>query len=359
MQEQRNTRGAITTSSNVFVLQRLNMRLPGIPQQRILPPSGLAILSAFLFWTLQGGAPLVQSFRPSRPSRGSFSQRSAGATPTTARPLSYSSVVASVDPWAFPWVAPASASESASTTTTTNTSPGTTPNVLRYQDDTAERSAVIYNDSFQSSPSRAGTPTRYRVYCDLDGVLVDFAAGIRHLYPHHSHAIVCSQSVDALHRPTMWERVSAHGDFFGSLPWLPQGQRLWQALQPLQPDILTGVPGSVQGSSRQKFRWCQRELGVAVQHVDQSSLPHALVSPAARQAVCRVITCWSARKHVQSGPNAVLIDDRIDLKAAWEAKGGIFVHHTGCADTTLQELRHLGILQPHHEAEQHQDRLLP
>jgi hypothetical protein len=114
----------------------------------------------------------------------------------------------------------------------------------------------------------------------------------------------------------------------------------------------------VSGSSKQKFRWCQRELGVAVQHVDQSTTPPAAASRLT--TACRVITCWSAHKHVHSGPNAVLIDDRIDLKAAWEAKGGIFVHYTGCVDTTLQELRHLGILQPHHEeGELHQDSLLP
>jgi hypothetical protein len=43
----------------------------------------------------------------------------------------------------------------------------------------------------------------------------------------------------------------------------------------------------------------------------------------------------------------VLIDDRLDLKDDWEAKGGIFIHHiTGDIENTLRQLRHHRILEP-------------
>jgi hypothetical protein len=40
---------------------------------------------------------------------------------------------------------------------------------------------------------------------------------------------------------------------------------------------------------------------------------------------------------------SILIDDRIDLKADWESKGGIFIHHTS-TETTLKQLRDKKIL---------------
>jgi hypothetical protein len=181
----------------------------------------------------------------------------------------------------------------------------------------------------------------YQVYCDLDGVLVDFCQGIRNLFPNH-HA---SQSVDELNRRYMWQKVAAEQDFFGQLPWIDGGQRLWKALRPLQPDILTGVPVRVQQSSAQKFSWCQRELGVPVAHIDKAfGPPTQIQSSRIEPSVCRVITTWSSDKHVESRPGAVLIDDRLELRKKWESKGGLFIHHSGCVDSTLAELRYYGIL---------------
>jgi hypothetical protein len=59
-----------------------------------------------------------------------------------------------------------------------------------------------------------------------------------------------------------------------------------------------------------------------------------------------IITCWSYNKYHESGPGAVLIDDRISLKAAWEKAGGIFIYHrTGDVNATLRQLYDHGILQ--------------
>ncbi|KAL7571805.1 hypothetical protein ACA910_002892 [Epithemia clementina (nom. ined.)] len=233
---------------------------------------------------------------------------------------------------------------------------------------------------------------RFRVYCDLDGVLVDFCRGIQSLYheeelqrlawctPSMSSTPAKPFSVDDLHRGSMWERVSQANSFFEHLPWMTTGQTLWQVVQELEPCILTGVPKFPQASRQQKVEWCRRELGIPiVAHTDmaghnfqhepvssslqvppessstQSSMPQRLPrswtsssqqqqQPYVSKIFCHVITCWSHNKHCESGPGAVLIDDRLDLKASWEAKGGIFVHHNGCAENTITQLERHGVL---------------
>ncbi len=65
---------------------------------------------------------------------------------------------------------------------------------------------------------------------------------------------------------------------------------------------------------KQKEAWCKEHLGPEVE----------------------VITCMTSEKHLHSAPNHVLIDDRLTLKAAWEAKGGTFVHHQSLDQTIAQ-----------------------
>jgi hypothetical protein len=114
---------------------------------------------------------------------------------------------------------------------------------------------------------------------------------------------------------------------------------------------LTGVP-VYQDSRTEKFKWCQRELGLDQQnmrHVDMAGwwYSHLCINGARRsERAAHIITCWSHNKHHESGPGAVLIDDRLSLKADWEKAGGIFIlHQTGDTDATLQQLYSHGILQ--------------
>lgn len=251
------------------------------------------------------------------------------------------------------------------------------------------------------------TNTRFRVYCDLDGVLVDFESGIRKLFPDE-FAQVKEQNgnfnVDDLHRGTMWRRVADAPSFFEHLPWTHQGRHLWNAIAPLKPDILTGVPVAHAASSCvEKYKWCQRELGVPVTHHDKvlensigayystswTTRARKFLMPQQQQQsendedrhfceddvdnndnkeyATRVITCWSRDKHLESGKNAVLIDDRLELRDDWEAAGGIFIHHNGNVHETIQKLRHAGILQQeeqeeanhHHHKNHHRGIMLP
>ena len=144
----------------------------------------------------------------------------------------------------------------------------------------------------------------------------------------------------------MWRRIQASGSFFEVLPWTDCGRTLWKAISHLEPDILTGVPPHA--SSRiEKYNWCTRELGIPLTHVDKAGqlFQHYQVNNSNHsQKASRVITCWSYNKHYESGPNRVLIDDRESLREAWEAKGGIFVHHNGDLSRTLKQLVDHGIV---------------
>lgn len=211
---------------------------------------------------------------------------------------------------------------------------------------------------WSSNPTKQ---TSFKVFCDLDGVLVDFEHGIKQLFPPDTKFL--PQLAD-LEKSTMWKSVREADAFFEHLPWTKEGRDLWIAIQHLQPDILTGVP--IHPSSRmEKYRWCLRELGgltnQPIHHVDMACpwthghrplntsnqwLDSDRTSTVSSEAkVCRVITCWSSNKHYESGPGHVLIDDRESLREAWERKGGIFIHHQpGNLQGTLEQLERHGLL---------------
>ena len=186
--------------------------------------------------------------------------------------------------------------------------------------------------------SSSDTPTsKYKIFCDLDGVLVDFDTGVRQL--------LNGKGPDEVNSSQLWGSISKADSFYSNLPWMSDAKLLWEELKSLpKVDILTGVP--MQKKSRiEKFTWCKRELGVEVNHLDMAGVKskHEIVSGRRKKGVVNVITCWSRNKHFESRENHVLIDDRLKLKHEWEKNGGTFVHHTDAA-STLSVLREMGIL---------------
>ena len=60
-----------------------------------------------------------------------------------------------------------------------------------------------------------------------------------------------------------------------------------------------------------------------------------------KKTVC--VDCVMVRLLTSGFHYSVLIDDRAKLGRDWEARGGIFIHHTD-TKRTLQQLKDLGIL---------------
>ena len=209
------------------------------------------------------------------------------------------------------------------------------------------------DDNNDITAKTANNNFKYKIFVDLDGVLVDFDSGVKSLFN--------GRSPDDLAPGTMWGRISSTPNFYTNLPWTSDGQTLWNTLieeLPCPPDILTGVPRNFQ-SRAQKFEWCQRELvsaaatgtaestSLKLNHVDMAGKRyiHEVVSGRKRNNgnVINVITCWSKNKHEESRKNHVLIDDRLALREAWQENGGIFIHHTSTV-RTLEVLREKGII---------------
>mmetsp|Transcript_31910 Transcript_31910/g.95532 ORF Transcript_31910/g.95532 Transcript_31910/m.95532 type:complete len:228 (-) Transcript_31910:314-997(-) len=179
--------------------------------------------------------------------------------------------------------------------------------------------------------------SKHKVFCDLDGVLVDFASGVSEIFNGRGPSEIPNQG-------HMWGAISRQPSFYENLPWTKDGRKLWDSIKHLMPNILTGVPNSKK-SRTQKATWCRRELGVETNHVDMAGKKraHEVVEGRMKSGVVNVITCWSRNKHRESRDMAVLIDDRESFAQEWEKEGGIFIHHT-CTEDTLAQLRKHGIL---------------
>jgi hypothetical protein len=134
---------------------------------------------------------------------------------------------------------------------------------------------------------------RFKVYCDMDGVLVDFEKGVYNLL---------QTGTSNLDKHTMWSNIARIPHWFEQLEWKQDGRRLWRAIKHLQPDILTGVP-NIQTSCIDKYNWCKRELQLQdAHHVDMAAdgkhCAHKSINGnRPREDATNVITCWSLNKH--------------------------------------------------------------
>ena len=145
-----------------------------------------------------------------------------------------------------------------------------------------------------SKKLRNGTLCHPIIFCDLDGVLVNFEEGVHNKFGKH---------IDEIKPPLLWGVINKSNTFFETLPWMPKGKELWNSIKQYHPIILTGVPGARENLKEQKLKWCQRELGPDVY----------------------VITCLTNDKPKYCLSNSILIDDRTNNLKAWNDMGGKFI----------------------------------
>jgi hypothetical protein len=184
------------------------------------------------------------------------------------------------------------------------------------------------------------------VFCDLDGVLANFDAGVKNAFG--------GIPFESIPTNELWSKLSEPElDFYNNLGWQGGGKRLFENLSNLPSlSILTGVPRGG-WAERQKVLWCKRFLTSCPkpqQHVNMvgpkgthSHINVAESGPRKGDEVLKIITCWSNNKFMESGPGHILIDDRVDIGAKWTAAGGIFIHHTD-TDVTINKLVELGVI---------------
>ena len=147
-----------------------------------------------------------------------------------------------------------------------------------------------------------------RLFLDADGVLANFDEGAKRLLG------MSVRQFETKHgRGAFWKRLATAQNFYGSLPEMPDARVLFDAVKHLKPTILTGLPLG-NWAAPQKVEWAAKHFpGVPI------------------------ITCMARDKHKHMHDGDVLVDDRENHRAAYEAAGVVFVHHKN-ADDSLRQL---------------------
>lgn len=161
----------------------------------------------------------------------------------------------------------------------------------------------------------------YKLYCDLDGVLVDFKRGYKDLtgkYPPPPRM--------KYDKKAFWKPIDeAKENFWEGLHWTQDGKRLWNYIKKFNPEILSS-PSSSKTSVKGKKAWVSKHLPGIKLNLEQSE-----------------------RKHLYAKGNAILIDDREDVCEKWTAAGGIAILHKN-TESTIKKLKNLRPKAPLNEA---------
>lgn len=167
------------------------------------------------------------------------------------------------------------------------------------------------------------------VYCDMDGVLVDFHSGFLKLYPNLTNV----KELDLyLTSPGAWKDVGdAHPHLFRDLPKLPDADQLMFELFRLQREkkihlhILTAIPSAtaMPNARADKQAWIEKyypEIPARDVHIVlRSQKKNFTLVP-------------------EPEPPAILIDDFKKNITEWTIAGGIGIQHRDAA-SSIRKLR--------------------
>ena len=152
----------------------------------------------------------------------------------------------------------------------------------------------------------------YKIFCDMDGVLVDFIKGYLGLT---GIDITGEYHTDN----KFWKPIDKAGtDFWVNLEWIPDGKQLWDYIKKYNPELLSSP--SIKNDSRVGKRlWVKRELPGS----------HLILRSA-------------SNKQEFASPESILIDDRVRNIEQWISAGGIGILHTSANDS-IKQLKQLNL----------------
>ena len=160
------------------------------------------------------------------------------------------------------------------------------------------------------------TEQKYKIYCDMDGVLTDFDVQFEKL----SGGVPPSQYEEANGKSAFWTLIDNAGvGFWVGMPWMPNGKKLWDYISKYNPTILSAP--SMQNESRLGKRlWVRNNLNPKP----------------------KIILASAQNKQNYSGTNQILIDDRPSNVEQWRSKGGIGILFIS-TEQAIKELQKLGL----------------
>jgi hypothetical protein len=174
---------------------------------------------------------------------------------------------------------------------------------------------------------------KYVIFCDMDGVLVDFDEGYKQLTG------VTTQHADSqgknefwgLFRDSLKNKDIPERSYWANLDWMSDGKQLWDYISPYNPYVLTAPSVNFDIPFEERYKMENNESM-------QGKTEWVQRLPNMRKIYFRS----AARKADFAGPNKILIDDRKDTIDSWNANGGIGILHTSTANT-IKQLQELGL----------------
>ena len=158
-----------------------------------------------------------------------------------------------------------------------------------------------------------------RIYLDMDGVLVNFE---KQLEDTIKMPISKWMKLD---RKARWDPVIARKDFWSTMPWLPEGKKLFNYVRKYKPHILSAYvehandPNCIPG----KAKWAMRNTGIPMNRIN-------LVMRSQKKNYAMV-----------AGQPAILIDDYVKNTKEFTQRGGIGITFQN-ANQAIRELKKLG-----------------
>ena len=158
-----------------------------------------------------------------------------------------------------------------------------------------------------------------RIYCDMDGVLCDFAKVAEKV----TGMSITKWSYGS--KSEKWDPIKNTPKFWHTLPWMDGGKELWNFISKYKPHILSAYveesfdPHCIPGKSY----WAKTNLGITSARIN-------LVKRVQKQNYAKV-----------AGIPAVLIDDYKKNTDQFTQRGGIGILHT-TTPNTIRELKKLG-----------------
>jgi hypothetical protein len=169
--------------------------------------------------------------------------------------------------------------------------------------------------SFVNQPSKLNEQQQqYKLYCDMDGVIVDFERGYNDLTGRKAPGFSSPYN-----KTEFWSSIDKAGaKFWAELNWMPDGEQLWSYIKQFNPKLLT-APSMDPSSKEGKLQWVNKYIPGIKTIFKQAKFKQDLAEP-----------------------NAILIDDREDNIERWIKAGGIGIHHISTA-STIKQLKQLGL----------------
>jgi hypothetical protein len=160
--------------------------------------------------------------------------------------------------------------------------------------------------------------SKYKIFCDLDGVLVDFQGGVKKLTGGLDFNVYAE-----LHGKTkMWSLITQQGSIWWvNLPWKSDGKILGKFIKDFDVAILSAGNKNYTGDmvSIGKRQWCIDNLGTRISVI---------------------IADNSKEKQYHSQPNYILIDDLESNIQEWKIRGGIGILYKN-SNQTIKDLNNI------------------